>query len=206
MKSRNFRNTCIALAFFALGTQPALAVSDFSFAGSFTQDTDVQLIHIHTDADITNLGGFVLAQTFSVNGGTNAQSSTIVGGGFNTYMALFDQSTGAQVGNDTSSTSGTGDAILTIVGTLSAGDYLLALTQYDNVIVGTTLAEGFANDIGLYTPPGTLFNGLDGHWALDILNVASASLFPASVPEPTSLALVGIAGFIPFARRKPAAA
>lgn len=201
MKSRPSLKT-LKLVLLFLASQSAMA-ANFSFTGTFRSDTDVQFFNFSLAADSTD----AVINTLSLNGGTNLASNLIAGGGFNPYLAIFDASTG-DFKFDTSSKAGGDEAVISntapyFYGTLLAGNYILALTQFDNVVAGTNLSDGFANDLSLYTPPGTPFNGLTGNWAVDMSFVDSASM-DASVPAPDtySLLLVGLVGFVATLRSK----
>lgn len=52
---------------------------------------------------------------------------------------------------------------------LAAGNYTATLTQFDSFAVGPLLTDGFRGT-GYEN-----FGGRDSHWALDVLNVSSAS-------------------------------
>lgn len=194
--------TTLKLALLFLASQSAMA-ANFSFTGTFSSDTDVQFFNFSLATDSTT----AVINTLSLNGGTNLAGATIAPGGFDPYLAIFDASTG-DVKFDTSTKAGGTEAVISntdpyFYGTLLAGSYILALTQYDNVVAGANLSDGFANDWGLYTPPSTLFNGLTGNWAVDMSFVDSASMdSPLPTPETSSLLLVGLVGFAATLRSK----
>ena len=64
--------------------------ANFSFTGSFANDSDVQFFDLSVATD----SSAVLIDTLSLNGGTNVAGEVITGGGFNPYLSLWDQSTG----------------------------------------------------------------------------------------------------------------
>ncbi|BBL76000.1 DVUA0089 family protein [Methylomagnum ishizawai] len=183
----------------ALGMHTAHAAS-FSYTGTFAVDEQLQLFTFH----INNPSSSVVIETLSQAGGVNSQGTTIAPGGFETYLALFDNSTGALLTDTASKSVDLGiDAMISIVGTLAAGDYTVALTEYDNIALGPTLSDGFAFDLGLTNfcvYSDTLCNGNDGHWALDINTVDGAAIIPE--PAPLGLGLIGLAALWPFARRR----
>jgi len=146
----------------------------------------------------------VTLQSLGSSGGTNSASILIPAGGFDTYFAWFF-SDGGQIGTDSSAP----DAFSQV--TLPTGSYILALTQNGNTSNGD-LSDGFAQQgTGNFTASGscTAFcdpyneNPLTGNWAVDILNVSSASDI-SSAPEPVSatLAALGIALLAFFRRRR----
>ena len=87
---------------------------------------------------------------------------------------------------------------------LLPGSYTATVTQYSS-FPGSLLTDGFEGT------GRTGFNGRDSHWALDVLNVDSASLGASylspvpSVPEPESYALLlaglGLVSYIAHRRR-----
>jgi hypothetical protein len=181
-------------------------LANFSFTGSFANDSDVQFFDFSIAADSST----VLIDTLSLNGGTNVASQVITGGGFNPYLSLWEQSSGNWV-------FGTGDKDITHeavisnassypYGTLLAGNYILALSQYDNVAAGPNLSEGFAADLGQASFAGTPFTlnggGGSGHWALDINNVDSASLRAVPLPGAIGFMVSGLLGMAALIRRK----
>lgn len=185
---------------------PASADPDsFSFQGSFQHDDDVQLFAFHLASDSS-----VLIRTWSYAGGVNAAGDTISRGGFDPMLFVFD-STGlltaealdgvcdSEVARDLSGACF--DAYLTNY--LSAGEYTLALTQYDNFPVDFTLAGGFtrtgqpAFTGDLTGNPGESFWDITpdhrtSGWAVDISGADGAHPVD-SVPEPTSLQLLTLA-------------
>jgi hypothetical protein len=129
----------------------------------------------------------------------------IAGGGFDPYLAIFNQADGGFITDSNGKFTGE-EAEIAGFGTLLAGNYILALTQFDNVAAGLNLADGFAADLSLASFGNTPFTanggGGSGHWAVDIRNVDAASI-PSQVPTPTSLVLVllGLLGLLGVSRR-----
>lgn len=188
------------------------SAANLSFTGSFATDDQLQefLFTLASPATVTTL-------TYSYAGGTNQAGTNIPQGGFDPWLSIFD-STGnlvASVDNGTCGQVGT-DSVTGacfdsyISQSLTAGNYTLVLSQSDNQPAGTTLADGF-------TRTGqTNFTSADGcgngmfcdinadnrtpNWAVDILNVTTAS--PSGVPEPGTIlmSLGGLAAIL--ARRK----
>lgn len=134
---------CVALG--VLLCLPGLALADnFSFTGTFAADDDVQLFNFTVGASST-----VTMITKSYAGGTLADGTVISAGGFDPILSLFD-STGSLIGaNDDGSfdvgidpvTGRRFDTFLQLV--LATGDYMVAVSQFNNFVIGTNLSNGF---------------------------------------------------------------
>jgi len=182
------------------------AQGSFSFEGTFLTDDQVQLFDFTLTSPET-----VSFQTFGYGGGTNAEGVLIPPDGFESLLTWFGTD-GSYINN--SDTCGAGNsykgACLDAYGqvALTAGTYTLALTQSGN---NANCQAGFPGDLGCgfseqgqgnYTPtttgdPGcTAFCGTfgtqeNGNWAVDILNVSSASAPGSTTPEPVTMLLAG---------------
>ena len=180
------------------------APMDFSFTGEFVDDEDVQLFDfsLAAQSDVT-------LRTWSYAGGVNAAGETILTGGFDPIVALFD-STGLLidenedgVGVDTDpATQRAFDSLL--MTTLGAGDYRVALTQYSNFAVGPFLTDGFQGS-GTFGFQDVTGDFRASTWALDILNVDAANLLlPKPIPEPGvfALLLLGVCSLLRSQRQK----
>jgi hypothetical protein len=187
-----------------------LHADEVSYQGNFSSDDQVQTF----DFNVTT-AGLVTLQTFGYAGGVNGAGTTVAAGGFDPVLTLFDGAGNFLVMNDDGPCGTVGmdpttlncfDAYLSL--DLSAGSYILALTEYDNLAIGPTLADSFTQvGNGDFTcpeflgQPGAFCDASpsqrDSAWALDITTPGTSP-----VPEPGSevLVLSGISLF--FALRK----
>lgn len=239
-----------ALILLLLSGAPARA-ADFSFTGTFVNDTDLQFFSF----TLANPTAGVALRTWSYAGGTNAAGQVIPSGGFLPYLNLYF-SDGSQMNPGFSGPCTlvpTGNPVADVLqdpttggcdvyyptersfpgGIWAAGTYIVVLSLDANPGVGN-LPDGFFAEVVLapsygFTVPGnfTCMEGSPGYqgspptvpvdapfcdinggvqrtgaWALDILNVDSAS-GPTSIPEPNALALwlLGVAFVIGRGRR-----
>lgn len=180
----------LTLGLCLIGSSSAMA-ANLSFTGSFANDSDRQFFAFTLLADSS---AFFIT-TLSLNGGINSVGTTIAAAGFDPYLSIWDKNTGSWI-FDTSTKNIGAEAIISSssYGTLLAGNYILALTQNDNIAFGSYLSEGFAADYGLASfDPGLPFTsyggGGSGHWAVDIFNVGTMTV---SVPTPGTLPLTVI--------------
>lgn len=189
-----------ALAVLSLSTVSAHA-ANFSFAGEFQYDNDVQLFSFTVGS-----ASEVSLRSWSYAGGVNAAGQTISRGGFDPILTLFDAN-GVRIGQQDdggcslvaadSVTRQCFDTFFTVA--LAAGSYTASIQQFDNFSRGS-LEAGFIYD-GVENRQ--FRNGFvdiqndkrNGSWAFDVLNVNEAALPPSDVPEPTSIALLSAALF-----------
>lgn len=209
--SSTFKQIALALSV-GISAGAYAAPTNFSFAGTFRGDADVQLFNFTANGAST-----VRMISYSYGGGTQANGNVVSAGGFDPILALFN-STGALIGQNDDAISGTTgacgsgvvtpdpatgrqwDTCLDLV--LAAGSYTVSVAQFDNFAIGPNLSDGFfessANFTSAYGCTNGQFCDVSGNsagnnrtnrWAFDVFNVESAS----QVPEPGSLALVGLA-------------
>jgi hypothetical protein len=204
--------TLLCLFFTAgLAVSTVQAQSNFSFEGLFLTDDQVQLF------DFTlATGSTVTMQSLGYGGGTNANNQLIPAGGFDSFFTWYG-SDGSQIGTDDDCNGGLGqphngaclDAFAQVF--LQAGSYTLALTQSGNEPIGD-LSDGFTEQgQGDFTANGScpafcdvLGNTDNGNWAVDILNVTSATQVGVSAtPEPSTwvLSIGGITLLVAWRRR-----
>jgi MYXO-CTERM domain-containing protein len=192
-----------ALCLFLVGAAAVSTVQadSLSFQGTFSTDDQVQLF------DFTLLStATVTLQSFGYAGGTNQADTVIPPGGFDSYFTWFD-SAGNQIGTDDDGLDNLGcvgvgkhnGACLDAFAqpTLTAGSYTLALTVSGNDPNGS-LSDGFSQQgQGDFTANGPCLDFCDafgnqdsGNWAVDIVNVSSASN-SGTAPEPATMLLAG---------------
>jgi hypothetical protein len=202
-----------AIVTFLIVFSVAGVAGQFSFTGNFIDDNDVQLFTFTLLSS-----GAVTVQTWGYGGGTNAAGQLIAPGGFDSLLTIFDASTGDSAPGSPYNPGGTPCAPRNIDPTttlcmdafgqvfLSAGNYILSLTQDPNGPASTNLSDGF-----LFTdviPDPNFHNHFfdtpsagsqrDSHWAVDIVDVDAANEITAT-PEPATAALFAgallLAGF-----------
>jgi hypothetical protein len=190
--------------------------ANISYTGQFAHDNDVALISFNVSAPST-----VELRSYGYAGGVNAAGQTIARGGFDPIIELFNAA-GLQIGGQDDVGDGVRcgavakDAVthycwdVDYIVKLAAGSYTVSLQQYNNYSVSNNLADGF------YYQDPNFRNGFvdemdvkrNGSWALDLLNVAPvAPVDQATVPEPASLSLMGVAmaGMATLRRRRKSA-
>jgi hypothetical protein len=203
--------TLLCLFFTAgLAVSTVEAQNNFSYEGLFLTDDQVQLF----DFTLAS-GSTVTMESWEYGGGTNAHNQVIPAGGFDSYFTWYG-SDGSQIGTDDDCNGGPGhphngaclDAYAQVF--LPAGSYVLALTESGNFPNGS-LSDGFTEEgQGNFTANGncpafcdTFGNTDNGNWAVDILNVTSATQAGAT-PEPSTwvLSIGGIALLLVAWRRR----
>jgi hypothetical protein len=190
----------LALAVFALGAQPASALS-FNLSGQFAHDNDVALAWF----------------TLGAAGSVTLNTTSFAAGGFVPFLSLFDGAGNFVTSSPAPSACGGGnpapadpvssacwDAYISNL-SLGAGTYTLALTEFDNTPAGSTLADGFAYSGGPADFTGgpfldALAGQRTGNWALGLQGVTSAGTVPE--PAPLALALAGCLAYGAASRRR----
>jgi PEP-CTERM motif len=196
--------------------------SSFSFTGTFPGDD-----HLQTLSFTVAPASMVTIRSFGYGGGTNSVGATIPAGGLDSYFSLFDP-TGLLIDSNDDDTTGTvatdpstGNAFDALLrkSSLTAGTYLLVLTEVSNTPVGTTFADGFSGvGQGNFTCPALMgtsgpFCDLTpsqrtGNWAIDISGVTAASdtTRQTGAPEPGTIVLMGscVAAVLFFRGRRSA--
>ncbi|PPD48307.1 MAG: hypothetical protein CTY13_04795 [Methylobacter sp.] len=185
------------LFFAALSTGAAnAAVTTHQFTGNFTTGNDV-FTYAFTITEDT-LATF---ETFGYAGGTLADGTPVDDGGFDPTLTLFGTTypkppTGDDNVDSRESVLSEGFSFDDLIElTLAPGNYIIALTQYDNDWDTTTqswtqAASNSFTDIGLYTRTNA--------YALQV------TLAPAPVPVPAAIWLFGsgLFGLLWSAKRK----
>lgn len=187
-----------------LHSAAALAIPmDFDFNGTFTNDNDVALINftVGSDSTVTIFSSSWLAG----DSGLGFDPSLVIWDSAGEFVEEQEdgEAEDSAVSNGVSYDYGEWDIFLEIF--LTAGDYIASIVQFDNFAESTNLADGFFYDGDpdfTFTEgfgPEPLFNGAwsdtdarTGDWALHITNVGQVDIPPTSVPEPGSLALLGL--------------
>jgi hypothetical protein len=197
-------------AFSGIGSSAAQAI-DFSFTGAFANDASIQSFFFTANGAST-----VTFRSYSYAGGTNSAGQVIAAGGFDPILSLFD---GADNLIDTVDdgpdpvppdpvTGASFDTNFSEV--LSAGNYRVVVSQYNNFASGPTFADGFPQSSPTFTSGFGCSNGQfcdvttanrTNQWAFDIKGVDQAE-----VPwETDALPVVGstvLFGFGIWAKRK----
>jgi MYXO-CTERM domain-containing protein len=193
-------------------TAQAASADAYTARGTFGRDDDIRLFSLTVSTP-----GLVSATSIGYAGGTGVSGQSIARGGFDSMLFLYSSAGTLLAQSDDGIdavvdpvTGLSADAGLSIM--LGVGNYLLALTQYDNFALGD-FAAGFSQaGAGNFTPSlaGTCsapafcdWSGAarTGNWALNIVGVTS-------IPEPASLGLAfaGLAAAGLLRRRRTPAA
>lgn len=194
----------IALAF-GLSTAANASLITQSFTGDFDDDDARYYITFDVTVDNTNIELISL----SYAGGVNAAGMTIADGGFDPQLFLFNSSGSLleedddDAGVESASSGNEFDAFIDRV--LNIGSYVAVLTQYNSDYDSGSLFTGDWDGAGQVN-----FDGRTSAYAFDISGEDLANVTGlgfnvtpnASVPEPTSVVLLGAALFGFAGRRK----
>jgi hypothetical protein len=187
MKTRLYALLATALCLIALPAQAAI----FHFSDELAWHNDVVTINFTLDQDASN----VRLWTDSFLNGLNFDPALALWTGAGDLLGTNDDNPWI----DPASQSW-GDAGLDL-GWLAAGDYILTLTPWDNLVQGTTLAEGFS--FSADTPIDfALWAWSGAQWSVWLDGVDAATLAGAggsgggggsnAIPEPGAWSLLGL--------------
>lgn len=162
---------------------PVLHGASFSFTDTLLKDDDLRLFKF----------------TLSNSGVVDLRTNSYATGGFSAVLSLFDvRDSNLLIGRDNGVDSSTGEAVLSL--SLSAGQYLLAMTVFDNLAAGPRLSDGFlragdpffTREFGSPGNTGSFLNidgqPRSGRFTLLINDVTTAE----AVPEPGSIMLTSL--------------
>jgi hypothetical protein len=159
--------------------------ANLSFVGSFSPTNPNQLFittFVSTSSSLVNF------RSYGVDGGVNAQGTTIAAGGFEPILTVFDNPTGNFIFEQYLTPTGLSD--FNVNRTLAAGNYKVVIStfanflkQQPNALVPRNIADGFENQ-------GDFF-GQRPNYVFDINNV---NLATTAVPEPADFIGTIVAG------------
>lgn len=160
-----------------------------NFTGTIEYHNDVVYTYFTLEEDATN----VRIWTDSFLNGENFDPITALWRGDGSLLAENDDNDDIDPGTQSRFDSGF------VLDTLAAGDYVFTVATYRNFAVGDELSDGFAYDGQLpialedWDQPAN-DRDMGPNWSIWLDGVDSASNpdAPASVPEPGSLALIGL--------------
>ncbi|MET0048587.1 MAG: DVUA0089 family protein, partial [Sedimenticola sp.] len=176
----------------------------YSYTGNFEGDDS----RFYTTFGVTTASTVNLT-SWGYAGGTNAAGDTIVDGGFDTQLFVFDSSGSLVASNDdgssvVSASSGLSwDALLSL--SLGIDTYTVVLTQFNNDFISGDPVTGSWSGAGVSNFVDVSGSQRTSAYAFDISGdyITDVTGFQVDVPEPATLTLMGLglAG-IGFARKK----
>lgn len=176
-----------------------------SYVGTFDNDN----ARIYVSFDITQDNSIIEFLSLGYAGGVNSQGEVIADGGFDTMFWLFDSANNQIADNDDGrgvSSVSTGWAYDALISTsLNTGSYVLAMTQFDNFLMSGDVFTGNWSTAGFLGVDGRTNNYAFDFSGQNVANIVVSGLdftpSVTSVPEPTTVALLGLSVF-GFAARK----
>lgn len=196
------------------GAQAAVLSFNSATHSAFTRDDDIFVASFSLATS-----GAVSLRSFSWGGGSNGQGELIAAGGFAPVLNLFGSAGSVHLGQAqpngnflcsgpaSNASAGEVNDVCLDFASLSAGSYIVTLTQYDNLFSGTDFnldpfdREGQGDFTGgPFIHPGLLGPvQRNGEWAFDV------SIPDMSVPLPGTTALTGLGlALLLFSRRPDA--
>lgn len=160
-------------ALWAMNASAAL----INFTGEIEHRNEVVYTYFTLDDDATD----VRIWTDSYNGGANFDPITALWAADGSLIETNDDNDDINPSTQTYFDSGFA------LDSLAAGDYIFTVTRYPNDNVSNMLSDGFEFDS---RSPRDLRRG--GFWSVWLDGVSHASNPSASVPEPSTLALLGL--------------
>lgn len=166
--------------------------ANLSFTGNLADANAIQSFFFTADGTST-----VTFRSYGWGGGTNAQGRTIVAGGFDPLLTLFNGTTGAFLLEQDNNSQLPQNPDFQLSQVLAAGSYRAVISASGNfangAFPGGNFSDGFSGNNDFF--------GRTSAFAFDILNVNNA--IPTAVPEPSSLIGTALAGFtVVMFRRK----
>ncbi|MFT5755515.1 MAG: hypothetical protein ACI9LM_000224 [Alteromonadaceae bacterium] len=170
-----------------------------SFTGVFDNDDS----RFYITFDVTQDNSIIDFTSLGYAGGVNGDGATIADGGFDTQLFLFGSSGFLVMDDDNDEGHGPGPGTISassqysydafIRRDLNIGSYTIVLTQYNNDFISGDLLTGVWQG-----SDETNFDGRTSFYALDIsgenlTNVGGVGHNTTTVPEPGSIALLGLA-------------
>jgi hypothetical protein len=163
--------------------------ANLSYTGTLNTANDLTSFLFTADGTST-----VTIRSYGFDGGTNADGTSIVAGGFDPNLTIFDASDNWYADSDDDAISGSLDFNYSAI--LPAGNYRAVLAVFGN---NNTSGAGSSFLPSAFSGMGDFGAGTNAY-AVDILNVNNTA---TAVPEPSSFIGTALAGFgVVLVRRK----